>query len=150
MFLENLKQSGFFQTQNSVLTIGYKQVILNLFLEIIDLVQVEKTGYQAIDAGMQHQLLAELYTINHRIRHFDSKKERRIQKTNVIFLNYFELPWPFEILQGSLGETNVKLNITLSYFIEPNPGSRKYSNKFSYQSYGLGFNVIGELIIILD
>lgn len=38
----------------------------------------------------------------------------------------------------------MKLNITLSYFIEPNPGSRKYSNKFSYQSHGLRFNVIGE------
>lgn len=37
----------------------------------------------------------------------------------------------------------MKLNITLSYFIEPNPGSRKYSNKFSYQSHGLRFNVIG-------
>lgn len=59
-------------------------------------------------------------------------------------IHYFELPWPVEVLQGSLGETDVKLNITLSYFIEPNPGSRKYSNKFSYQSHGLRFNVIGE------
>jgi hypothetical protein len=57
-------------------------------------------------------------------------------------IHYFELPWPVEVLQESLGETDVKLNITLSYFIEPNPGSRKYSNKFSYQSHGLRFNVI--------
>ena len=47
-------------------------------------------------------------------------------------IHYFELPWPVEVLQESLGETDVKLNITLSYFIDPNPGSRKYSNKFSY------------------
>lgn len=57
-------------------------------------------------------------------------------------IHYFELPWPVEVLQGVLNETDVKLNITLSYFIEPNPGSRKYSNKFSYQSHGLRFNVI--------
>ena len=57
-------------------------------------------------------------------------------------IHYFELPWPIEVLQESLSETDVKLNITLSYFIEPNPGSRKYSNKFSYQSHGLRFNVI--------
>lgn len=57
-------------------------------------------------------------------------------------IHYFELPWPVEVLQGVLSETDVKLNITLSYFIEPNPGSRKYSNKFSYQSHGLRFNVI--------
>lgn len=58
-------------------------------------------------------------------------------------IHYFELPWPIEVLQENLGEIDVKLNITLSYFIEPNPGSRKYSNKFSYQSHGLRFNVIG-------
>ena len=57
-------------------------------------------------------------------------------------IHYFELPWPVEVLQENLSETDVKLNITLSYFIEPNPGSRKYSNKFSYQSHGLRFNVI--------
>ncbi|SIS48077.1 Subtilase family protein [Zobellia uliginosa] len=57
-------------------------------------------------------------------------------------IHYFELPWPVEVLQDVLSETDVKLNITLSYFIEPNPGSRKYSNKFSYQSHGLRFNVI--------
>ncbi|RED92009.1 S8 family peptidase [Marinoscillum furvescens] len=57
-------------------------------------------------------------------------------------IHYFELPWPIEVLQGVLSETDVKLNITLSYFIEPNPGSRKYSNKFSYISHGLRFNVI--------
>ncbi len=57
-------------------------------------------------------------------------------------IHFFELPWPREILQESLGEVDVKLNITLSYFIEPNPGSRKYSNNYSYQSHGLRFNVI--------
>ncbi len=57
-------------------------------------------------------------------------------------IHFFELPWPAEVLMENLGETDVKLNITLSYFIEPNPGSRVYSNKFSYQSHGLRFNVI--------
>lgn len=57
-------------------------------------------------------------------------------------IHYFELPWPIEVLQENLSETDVKLNITLSYFIEPNPGSRRYSSKFSYQSHGLRFNVI--------
>ena len=67
------------------------------------------------------------------------KKDGNIKFNDI---HYFELPWPVEVLQESLGETDVKLNITLSYFIEPNPGSRKYSNKFSYQSHGLRFNVI--------
>jgi len=57
-------------------------------------------------------------------------------------IHYYELPWPTEVLQDYLSEVDVKLNITLSYFIEPNPGNRQYSTKFSYQSHGLGFNVI--------
>jgi len=57
-------------------------------------------------------------------------------------IHFFELPWPREILQESLGEVDVKLNITLSYFIEPNPGSRRYSSNYSYNSHGLRFNVI--------
>jgi hypothetical protein len=69
------------------------------------------------------------------------KKQDGTVKYNNI--HYFELPWPIEILQERLGEYDVKLNITLSYFIEPNPGSRQYTNKFSYQSHGLRFNVIG-------
>lgn len=67
------------------------------------------------------------------------KKDGNIKFNDI---HYFELPWPVEVLQERLSEIDVKLNITLSYFIEPNPGSRKYSNKFSYQSHGLRFNVI--------
>lgn len=67
------------------------------------------------------------------------KKEGNIKFNEI---HYFELPWPVEVLQDSLGETDVILNITLSYFIEPNPGNRMYSNNFNYQSHGLRFNVI--------
>ncbi len=67
------------------------------------------------------------------------KKDGNIKFNDI---NYFELPWPVDVLQENLGDIDVKLNITLSYFIEPNPGSRMYSNKFSYQSHGLRFNVI--------
>lgn len=45
-----------------------------------------------------------------------------------------------EVLQ-ELGETPVKMKITLSYFIEPNPGERGWSRKYSYASHGLRFDV---------
>lgn len=50
------------------------------------------------------------------------------------------LPWPTETLAG-LGETSVSLRVTLSYFVEPNPGDRGWSNKYGYQSHGLRFAV---------
>lgn len=55
-------------------------------------------------------------------------------------MNLHELPWPTEKLQ-ELGETTVQLKVTLSYFIEPNPGERGWKKKHRYASYGLRFDV---------
>ncbi len=50
------------------------------------------------------------------------------------------LPWPNDALLD-LGELNVSLRVTLSYFIEPNPGARGAGSKYSYQSHALRFEV---------
>jgi len=54
----------------------------------------------------------------------------------------FQLPWPADILRNELAEANVRLKITLSYFIEPNPGDRRYVNNFQYHSHSLDFMLI--------
>ncbi len=53
-----------------------------------------------------------------------------------------ELPWPTDVLKR-IAEKEVILKITLSYFIEPNPQSKGYKSRFSYQSHGLRFKMIG-------
>lgn len=50
------------------------------------------------------------------------------------------LPWPEEALEA-LRETNVRLRITLSYFIEPSPGDRGWGNRYRYPSHNLRFSV---------
>jgi hypothetical protein len=55
-------------------------------------------------------------------------------------MHLHDLPWPRDMLE-SLGETQVRLRVTLSYFIEPNPGERGFKDKYSYQSHGLRFDV---------
>ncbi len=67
------------------------------------------------------------------------KVEKGTLKFNEMHL--VELPWPNDELL-SLGNQEVKLRTTLSYFIEPNPGRRSYTARFSYQSYGLRFKLI--------
>ena len=57
-------------------------------------------------------------------------------------MHFFELPWPTDVLQG-LGETPVRLRVTLSYFIEPNPGRRGWKKRHRYASHGLRFDVKG-------
>lgn len=71
------------------------------------------------------------------IQPFDKLKGKDV-KTRDMHLH--DLPWPKEAL-AELGEVDVEMSVTLSYFIEPNPSSRIVSGKYSYQSYGLRFDV---------
>ena len=53
-------------------------------------------------------------------------------------LNLHRLPWPVAELQA-LGDQQVELRVTLSYFVEPNPGERGWTRRHRYASHGLRF-----------
>ncbi|MBD3729290.1 MAG: S8 family peptidase [Sphingomonadales bacterium] len=52
----------------------------------------------------------------------------------------YELPWPREVLED-LDNTRVRLKVTLSYFIEPNPSFASAIDPARYQSFGLRFDL---------
>ena len=64
-----------------------------------------------------------------------NRKKRGIKECH-----YYSLPWPRAALEG-LGEQDVTLKITLSYFVEPNPGSSAAFDPHRYQSFGLRFDL---------
>jgi hypothetical protein len=51
-----------------------------------------------------------------------------------------QLPWPTRVLY-ELGNLPVRMRVTLSYFIEPNPGRRGNIPRTRYASHGLRFDV---------
>lgn len=55
-------------------------------------------------------------------------------------VNFHKLPWPIEQLHDLKG-TLVELRVTLSYFIEPNPGERGWRGRYRYASHALRFEV---------
>lgn len=55
-------------------------------------------------------------------------------------MNLHKLPWPIAEL-SDLGETEVRMRVTLSYFIEPNPSNRGWNDRYVYPSHGLRFAV---------
>ena len=55
-------------------------------------------------------------------------------------LHIHKLPWPKEVLE-SLGDEEVELRVTLSYYIEPSPGHIGWKDKYTYQSCGLRFEL---------
>ncbi|MCA0383642.1 MAG: S8 family peptidase [Bacteroidetes bacterium] len=68
----------------------------------------------------------------------------KLGKSNVRYNEYhlYELPWPRAVLLHEVAEKNATITITLSYFIEPNPGNRQYARSFSYHSHSLDFKLI--------
>jgi hypothetical protein len=55
-------------------------------------------------------------------------------------MHVHSLPWPVEFLRD-LGAKQLRMRVTLSYFIEPNPGRRGWNRHHRYQSHGLRFDV---------
>ncbi|MDH5786004.1 MAG: S8 family peptidase [Chromatiales bacterium] len=55
-------------------------------------------------------------------------------------MNLHQLPWPLAELEA-LGETEVEMRVTLSYFIEPNPSNRGIKSRYRYESHGFRFEV---------
>jgi hypothetical protein len=53
-----------------------------------------------------------------------------------------ELPWPAEVLEA-LGAADVRLRVTLSYFIEPSASRRGWRQRYSYPSHMLRFDLQG-------
>ncbi len=68
----------------------------------------------------------------------DEGHVRREIKTKDMHLH--RLPWPTDVLQ-QLGELNVRMRVTLSYYIEPSPGRRGWTRSHRYQSHGLRIEV---------
>ena len=63
-------------------------------------------------------------------------------KSGPIFneMHIYDLPWPRETLL-SMGAANVRLSVTLSYFVEPAPGKYDRYSAYQYASAGLRFDV---------
>lgn len=66
------------------------------------------------------------------------RKDGSTYKTKDIAIH--TLPWPIDVLKD-LHEEEVELRVTLSYFIEPNPGRRGWKGRYRYASHALRFDV---------
>jgi hypothetical protein len=66
------------------------------------------------------------------------RREDGAIKTNEAVI--YDLPWPAHYLE-QLGELQLEMKVTLSYFIDPNPGRRGWRGRYSYPSHGLRFKV---------
>jgi hypothetical protein len=68
----------------------------------------------------------------------------RFEKSQPRYHEYhlYELPWPVDVLRDEIGVGDATIKVTLSYYIEPNPGNRQYASNFRYHSHELDFKLI--------
>jgi hypothetical protein len=69
---------------------------------------------------------------------FGLSEDRKRRVTNEMHL--YELPWPKDDLL-ELGEADVSMRITLSYYVEPSPGEIGWKDRYRYASHGLRFEI---------
>lgn len=100
-------------------------------------------GVPDLDRALYSQESALTYIAQETIQPFNFKIGSSNAEINEI--HFFNLPWASDLLL-QMGETPVKLKVTLSYFIEPGAGEIGWKDKYRYQSHGLRFDVnnIGE------
>ncbi|NKC12754.1 MAG: S8 family serine peptidase [Gammaproteobacteria bacterium] len=95
-------------------------------------------GYGVPDEGALHWSTRDSLTLIAESTLQPFHKDGGAVRTREIQLH--ALPWPVDELRA-LGNAMVEMRVTLSYFVEPNPGERGWTRKFRYQSHGLRFSV---------
>jgi len=69
---------------------------------------------------------------------YDKRDDRYVTRD----MHLYRVPWPLEALID-LGETQVEMRVTLSYFVEPGPGEVGWQDRYRYPSHALRFEVNG-------
>jgi len=99
-------------------------------------------GVPSLDRSLACAKHIATMVIQDSIQPYCFKEDGKKTKTNE--MNFHALPLPKEEL-ASIGNEEVEMRVTLSYFIEPSPGRKGWNIKHRYASHGLRFSVIRPL-----
>ncbi|UCZ53199.1 S8 family peptidase [Bacillus shivajii] len=95
--------------------------------------------------GVPH-LDRAIYSMNNSVNLIVQSALQPYDKVNSSYktkdMHIHELPWPKEELLA-LGDTNIMMKVTLTYFVEPGPGEIGWKDRYRYPSSLLRFDVNG-------
>jgi hypothetical protein len=97
---------------------------------------------RALASAQNDLALVAQSTIKPFKRSYNRDKSGRLVPGGIVFneAHYYDLPWPKQALEDLAGR-DVRLKITLSYFVEPSPGDTAPVTPMRYQSHGLRFEL---------
>jgi hypothetical protein len=109
---------------------------MNIKAHVSDLLRHYGHGEPSVSRAIRTARSAVTLVVQDEFQPF--KKEGQI-KTNE--MRFHELPWPKDALER-ISSATVEMRVTLSYFIEPNPGPRLTNDIYRYGSCHLRFEVM--------
>ena len=97
-------------------------------------------GYGVPDLGRALYCMADSLTLISQatLQPYDKRDGSYVTRD----MHIYTLPWPADILT-ELGETQVSMRVTLSYFVEPSPGGVGWKDRYRYASHVLRFDMNG-------
>lgn len=96
-------------------------------------------GYGVPDFGRALQSAASSLTLiaEQEIQPFEEAASSNRAKD----MHLYRLPWPVGAIDDLPADAPVRIDVTLSYFVEPAPGEKGWRDKYKYRSHGLDFNI---------
>ncbi|MBO2544073.1 S8 family peptidase [Salegentibacter sp. BDJ18] len=117
----------------------YEQFGLNrkMKTDVKKIMKIFGYGIPDLDKALYTYNNALTYIAEEEIQPFIKKENGQISFKD---MHFYKIPWPEEILIDN-PDAEVKVKITLSYFIEPGPGRIGWKDKYRYRSHGFGFDL---------
>jgi len=95
---------------------------------------------RATASAKEHLALVAQHTIQPYKKKVTIKDGKKSYSVGFNECHYYSLPWPKALLE-QYADNDFILKVTLSYFIEPNPGRAAAIDPQKYQSFGLRFDL---------
>jgi len=95
-------------------------------------------GVPSLDRALYSARNALTLIAQARLQPYDKKSGGGMRTRD---MHFYDLPWPVEVLQSLPDDVQVKMKVTLSYFIEPGPGEIGWKDRYRYASHALRFDI---------
>ena len=102
-YADTLMSPPFFSPDKPLFRIGLHEQLLEIFLEIADLTQMEPFGFRHVIASKTSEILARIYAGSRRKNVKPDAKEERIREARCYLLEHVAAPVDFENLARQMG-----------------------------------------------
>lgn len=100
---EKFMENGLFSPEREVLDIGLKEDIINLYQQILELIESEKVGYKEVIAALTYQIMAQIRMVEKSKKFNGKEAETLVHKAKIFMTDRIDKKINFEEFAYELG-----------------------------------------------